>query len=478
MTQATASSIPVLIQVVALTLAGFPSAFAAEQAGSGRPPNVVLIFADDQGYADIGCYGARGYQTPHLDRLAAEGLRCTDFYVAQAVCSASRAALLTGCYPNRIGILGALGPASKIGIHAGERTLAEVLKARGYATAIYGKWHLGHHPQFLPTRHGFDDYFGLPYSNDMWPHHPTNKSFPDLPLIEGEKIIAHNPDQRNLTTWYTERAVRFIETNKDRPFFLYVPHNMPHVPLFVSDKHKGKSAQGMYGDVIMEIDWSVGQILAALRQHGLDGQTLVIFTTDNGPWLSYGDHAGSALPLREGKGTTFEGGVRVPALFRWPGKVPAGAVCREPAMTIDLLPTIARLAGGQSSADRSIDGKDIWPLLSGQPSAKTPHEALYFYWGADLQAVRSGKWKLHLPHEYRSLRGKPGSGGQPGPYMQRKTGLALFDLDADVSETADVADRHPDVVERLQRLAEKAREDLGDAATKRQGKNVRSPGRI
>src|SRR5262249_49685421 len=230
----------------------------------------------DQGYADVGCYGARGFQTPNLDRMAAEGIRFTDFYVAQAVCSASRAALLTGCYPNRIGILGALGPNAQHGISARERTIAELLKSRGYATAIYGKWHLGHLPPFLPTRHGFDEYFGLPYSNDMWPNHPTSK-FPDLPLIEGEKIIAYNPDQSKLTTWYTEHAVNFIERNKDRPFFLYVPHAMPHVPLHVSDKFKGKSARGLYGDVIMEIDWSVGQILAALKQHGIDEETLVIY---------------------------------------------------------------------------------------------------------------------------------------------------------------------------------------------------------
>src|SRR5262245_41934500 len=252
-----------------------------------RPPNFVVVYADDLGYGDLGCYGARDIPTPNLDRLAREGVRFTDFYVAQAVCSASRTALLTGCYPNRVGILGALGPAAQHGIHANEKTIADVLKTRGYATAIFGKWHLGHHPGFLPTRHGFDEYFGLPYSNDMWPQHPTAR-FPDLPLIEGEKIVARNPDQSQLTTWYTERAVKFIDKHKDQPFFLYVPHAMPHVPLHVSDKFRGKSPQGLYGDVIMEIDWSVGQILTALSRHGLDGRTLVLFATDNGPWLSYG----------------------------------------------------------------------------------------------------------------------------------------------------------------------------------------------
>ncbi len=259
-------------------------------------------------YGDVGCFGAKGYATPNIDRLAAEGIRFTDFYVPQAVCSASRTALLTGCYPNRVGILGALGPASKIGIAEGETTIAEVLKQRGYATAIYGKWHLGHHAKFLPTRHGFDRYFGLPYSNDMWPQHPTNKSFPDLPLIDGETTIAINPDQRNLTTWYADRAVSFIEENKERPFFLYLAHSMPHVPLFVSEKGQAARSRGLFGDVIEEIDGSVGRILTALKEQGLDQNTLVIFTSDNGPRLSYGNHAGSAGPLREGKGTSSRRG--------------------------------------------------------------------------------------------------------------------------------------------------------------------------
>src|SRR5215469_10283028 len=261
-------------------------ALAQEPAKPDRPPNVVIILADDQGYADIGCYGAKDFATPNLDRMAREGVRFTDFYVAQPVCSASRAALLTGCYPNRIGILGALGPKDTHGISDREQTLAEILKPRGYATAIYGKWHLGHRPKFLPTRHGFDDYFGLPYSNDMWPKHPTSK-YPALPLIEGEKVVASNPDQSQLTTWYTEHAVKFIEKNRDRPFFLYVAHNMPHVPLHVSEKFRGKTKRGLYGDVIEEIDWSVGQILDALRRNDVDGRTLVLFTSDNGPWLSY-----------------------------------------------------------------------------------------------------------------------------------------------------------------------------------------------
>jgi arylsulfatase A-like enzyme len=460
---------------IGLLLAG--GLCAAPAAPADRPPNIVLVFADDLAYADVGCFGARGYTTPYIDRLAREGIKFTDFYVAQAVCSASRTALLTGCYPNRLGILGALGPDAKIGISDDERTIAQVLKPRGYATAVFGKWHLGHHPRFLPTRHGFDEYFGLPYSNDMWPKHPTNRSFPDLPLIDGEKVVETNPDQRMLTTWYTERAVRFIRANKERPFFLYVPHSMSHVPLHVSGKFAGKTERGLFGDVVAEIDWSVGQILAALKDEGLDDRTLVIFTADNGPWLSYGDHAGSAGPLREGKGTAFEGGVREPFVARWPGHIPAGAVCHQPAMTIDLLPTFARLAGAQPPTDRIIDGRDISRLLLGEPGARSPHEALYFYWGRDLQAVRSGRWKLHLPHPYQSLE-TPGGGGKPGKYVTRTIETSLFDLGSDPGETTNVAASHPDVVQQLQQLAESARADLGDRATKRTGKNLREPGRL
>ena len=437
----------------------------ASAADAPRPPNVVLVFADDLGYGDLGCYGAKGYTTPHLDRLAAGGVRFTDFYVAQAVCSASRAALLTGRYSNRVGILGALGPAAKNGIAAGELTLGEVFKSRGYATAVYGKWHLGDHDPYLPPDNGFDEYFGLPYSNDMWPRHPENpRGYPPLPLIEGKRKVAEMPDQRNLTTWYTEHAVSFIQRNKAKPFFLYVPHSMPHVPLFVSDKFAGKSQRGLFGDVIQEIDWSVGQILDALKRNGLDDNTLVIFSSDNGPWLSYGDHAGSAGPLREGKGTTFEGGVRVPAIFRWPGNIPAGSVCREPAMTIDILPTLAKLIGAELPKGLVLDGKDVWPLISGESGAKSPHEALYFYWNRELQAVRSGKWKLHFPHEYRAQTAitRSAKGGTPGQYKQERIGLALFDLENDVGESENVADRHPDVVRRLTELAEVARRDLGD----------------
>jgi arylsulfatase A-like enzyme len=459
-----------VINVLVSLLSGWATA-------ADRPPNFVLIFCDDLGYADIGPFGAKGYATPNLDRVAAEGMKFTDFHTAAAVCSASRVALMTGCYPQRVGILGALGPGAKTGIHEDEVLLPEILKSRGYATAIFGKWHLGDNPRFLPTRHGFDRYFGLPYSNDMWPFHPTNQNYPPLPLIEGEKVIATNPDQTQLTTWYTERAVKFIADNKDRPFFLYVPHSMPHVPLFVSDKFEGKTPQGLFGDVIAEIDWSVGQILAALSQHGLDNNTLVFFTSDNGPWLSYGNHAGSAGPHREGKGTTFGGGHIVPGLARWPGKIPAGSTCRELASTIDILPTFAKLAGGNAPAGRIIDGRDIWPLLSGQPGAKTPHESFYYYWNQGLEAVRSGPWKLHLPHEYRTLV-EPGKDGKPGPYKQTTTELALYNVTEDMGESRNLAANHPDIVQRLLAIAEQARADLGDSLTNRQGTNRRPAGSL
>ena len=473
-----------LLTAVAATLVAgsWHAGAGAQGAPASQPPNVVLVYADDLGYADIGRFssrtGAAPPQTPHLDRMAAEGLTLTDFYVAQAVCSASRAALLTGRYPNRVGITGALNHTAKHGIHPDERTIAEVLRKRGYATAIYGKWHLGHQPAFLPAQHGFDEYFGLPYSNDMWPHHPQQKNFyPDLPLFEGTEVKALDPDQSQLTTWYTERAVSFIERHRERPFFLYVPHTMPHVPLFVSEKYKGKTPGGLYGDVIAEIDWSVGQILDALRRTGVDGRTLVIFTSDNGPWLSYGDHAGSPGPFREGKGTTFEGGVRVPFIARWPGRIAAGRTAHLPAMTIDILPTVAALAGAGLDGGPPIDGQDASGLLTGQGPVPAADRVLLFYWGTELHALRSGRWKLHLPHPYQSLEAA-GTGGQPGKYVRRQLPLSLFDLERDPGEGSDVSGGHPDVVRRLLEHAERARQDLGDSLTGRTGAHVRPAGRL
>jgi arylsulfatase len=464
----------------ALVLALFAGA-----AHAADTPNIVIIFADDLGYGDVGCFGAKDYATPNLDRLAKQGVRFTDFHVSQPVCSASRSSLLTGCYANRIGIHGALGPNARHGINAAETTLAEVCKSKGYATGMVGKWHLGHHPQFLPTRHGFDMYLGLPYSNDMWPHHPEAKkgTYPNLPMFDGEKIVDDDvspEDQTQLTTRYTERAVQFIHENHDKPFFLYVAHSMPHVPLFVSDKYKGKTKRGLFGDVIEEIDWSAGQIMKALDEHKLADNTLVIFTSDNGPWLSYGNHAGSSGGLREGKGTVWEGGVREPFVARWPGKIPAGSVCREPAMTIDILPTVAKIIGADLPKLK-IDGKDIGPLLRGEPGAKCPHEAYFFYYQVgQLQAVRSGKWKLVLPHTYRTMSGQaPGKDGIPGKYRQVAIEQPeLYDLDADANETKDVSAAHPDVVKKLLAFAEEARDDLGDSLTKRVGKGAREPGRL
>ncbi len=395
-------------------------------------PNFVIIYADDAGYADIGCFGAQGIRTPNLDRMAHDGRRFTSFCVAQGVCSASRTALLTGCYPNRVGILGALGPRAKNGISDREHTIAQVLQPLGYHSAVFGKWHLGHHTKFLPLHHGFDEYFGLPYSNDMGPRpgpqRPGTIGNPALPLFDGDKVVETNPDISQLTTRYTERAVHFIDERHDGPFFLYVPHTMPHVPLGVSDKFRGKSERGLYGDVIEEIDWSVGQILAALDRHHLNERTIVLFASDNGPWLSYGDHAGSAGPLREGKGTAWEGGVREPCIMRWTGTIPAGTTCNELAATIDILPTFAALAGATVPTDHTIDGKDIRPLLFDEPGAKCPHEAYYYYWNKELQAVRSGPWKLHFPHTYRSLKGQGGHGGKPAAYVDRTTGLATSSI--------------------------------------------------
>ncbi|MBI1345205.1 sulfatase-like hydrolase/transferase [bacterium] len=440
-----------------------------------RLPNFIVIFADDLGYADVGNFGGEHVSTPHIDRMATEGCRLTSFYVNQAVCSASRASLLTGCYSNRVSILGALGPEVKYGLHDQEMTIAEVLKPRGYATGIFGKWHLGHWPQFLPRQQGFDEYFGLPYSNDMWPRHPTAK-FPDLPLIEAERILEYNPDQTQLTTWYTERAVQFIEKHQEQPFFLYVPHAMPHVPLFVSEKFAGRDPRGLFAEVIAEIDWSVGEILRAVQRCGLDEQTLVIFTSDNGPWLSYGNHAGSAAPLREGKGTSWEGGVRVPCVVRWPGHVPAGTASNELLGTIDILPTIAHLAQADLPSAK-IDGKNIWPVLSDPEKEKSPHEVFWFYWGAELQAIRSGDWKLHFPHSYRSLI-SPGKDGLPGPYQQLQTELALYNLHEDVGELQNRVADEPDIVRHLTELAGQARQELGDSLTKVRGNEIRPAGQL
>ncbi len=446
-----------------------------------RLPNVVLIFCDDLGWGDLGCFGAKHIRTPQIDGLARSGTKFTSFYVAQAVCSASRAALLTGCYPNRLGIHGALGPNQKIGLHPEEMTIAEVLKQRGYATAMYGKWHLGRPAALLPIRQGFDEYFGLPYSNDMWPRHPSAAvgTYPPLPLLEGDRVIEEMPDQSQLTRRYTERAVDFIGRNAARPFFLYLAHSMPHVPIFAGAKFAGRSKRGVFVDVIEEIDWSVGEVLKALRRHGIEDDTLVIFTSDNGPWLSYGDHAGNAGPFREGKGTSFEGGIRVPCLMRWPGRIPKSRVCDAPLMTIDLLPTLAGIVGAPLPP-RRIDGLDVLPLLKGDPGATNPHAAYYIYYNqGHLLALRSGDWKLLLPHTSQTLAGRPGgTNGVPARYQAVTVGLELYNLASDPGETRNVITEQPEVLSRLLLLAEEARQDLGDGRTQRSGSGVREPGRV
>jgi arylsulfatase A len=423
-----------LILAAMMFLLSGGAADCAEEAASRSAPNIVLIFTDDQGYQDVGCFGAPKIKTPNLDRMAAEGMKFTDFYVGSPVCSASRASLLTGCYCARVSVTGVFFPErSRQGLHPDEITIAEVLKPRGYATACIGKWHLGDEEPFLPTRQGFDYYYGIPYSNDMAIERDGRRG---PPLMRNEEIIEHPAEQATLTKRYTEEALRFIEANRQRPFFLYLPHTMPHVPLFASEKFRGTSAGGLYGDVIEEIDWSVGRILDKLGELSLAERTLVIFTSDSGPWLGKGAHGGSALPLRDGKFTQFEGGMRVPCLMWWPGRIPAGTVCSEVAATMDLLPTFARLAGAETPRDRTIDGKDIWPLMAGGPGAKSPHE-VFCYQG---RAIRWGKWKLHLPGANQSVGD-----------TKEKLPLLLFDLENDIGETTNLAEQHPETVERLLR---------------------------
>jgi arylsulfatase len=443
-------------------------------------PNIVLIYMDDMGYGDLTLTGAIGYQTPHIDRLAREGMFFSRYYAPQAVSSASRAGLLTGCYPNRIGLSGALDHTSRIGIGAEEETIPEVLKKKGYATAAFGKWHLGCQPQFLPTRHGFDQFYGIPYSHDMWPNHPTSKNYyPPLPLMEGEKVIATNPDNSRFTTVFTEKTIQFMRQNKAHPFFVYLAHPLPHVPLAVSEKFKGKSKQGMYGDVMMEIDWSVGQILETLKELKLEENTLVIFASDNGPWINYGNHAGNTAGFREGKGTSYEGGQRVPCLMRWKGKIPEGVVCNKLVSGIDILPTLAAIAGAPLP-EHQIDGVNILSLMEGNMEA-TPRKAFYYYYRKNnLEAVSNGDWKLVFPHQGRTYQGfEPGKDGQPGKVDENAmVEGGLYDLRRDPGERYDVQAMYPEIMNALEKIASEAREDLGDDLTNQPGKNRREPGKI
>jgi arylsulfatase A len=435
-------------------------------------PNIVLIFIDDLGYGDVGCYGAKGFKTPAIDQLATEGTRFTDFYVGCPVCSGSRAALLTGRHYPRVGVKPVMFPGDRKGIPAAEVTVAEVVKPLGYATGIIGKWHLGHLPPYLPTRHGFDYYYGLPYSNDM-SIDPKNARFAKdivfregmtaekarekpirnkVPLMRGEEVIEYPADQSTLTRRYTEEAVGFIRKNRDRPFFLYLPSTMPHLPMAVSKEFKGRTKR-LFGDVVEEIDWSVGEVMKALKDNGLDQKTLVFFTTDNGT------ASGSSGPLRARKASLYEGGYRVPCIVRWPGRVPVGKVCTELAATIDVLPTVAKLTGGKVPTDRIIDGKDITPLIFGKEGAKSPHECYILAHGRG--AVRCGNWKF-----YPWPEGMPKKGNKK-PLPPGRPKVQLYDLSKDIGETTNVADKHPEVVKRLTEAYQKHLESI---------KNEKRPG--
>lgn len=442
--------------------------------------NFIIINLDDVGYGDFSCNGAYGYTTPNVDKMAVEGVRFTHFLAAQPISGASRAGLLTGCYPNRIGFAGAPGPGSTYGVHPDEMTIGEVLKQRGYSTAIYGKWHLGDAHQFLPLQNGFDEYYGLPYSNDMWPFHPQQGevfNFPDLPTYEGNKIVGYNTDQTQFTTDYTTRTVDFIRKNRSKPFFIYLAHSMPHVPLAVSDKFKGKSQQGLYGDVMMEIDWSIGEVLKALREQGIEENTLVVLTSDNGPWANYGNHAGSAAGLREAKATTFDGGNRIPCIMYWKGKTQPGTTCNKLASNIDLLPTLADISGSPLPT-RTIDGVSLLPLIEGDKEANPRESFVYYYNKNDLEAVTDGMFKLVFPHKYVTYAAYvPGNDGQPGRLDNLElTKAELYDLRRDPGERNDVMSQYPEVAARLMRIADLKRQELGDNLTRMKGKANREPG--
>ncbi len=445
------------MKTLALLLA---SALSAVAAVAAERPNFIVIFCDDLGYADIGPFGSTLHRTPNLDRMAEEGRRFTDFYVTSGVCTPSRSSLMTGCYPRRVGLHEngqggwVLFPGNRRGIAANEITMPEMLKAAGYACHMVGKWHLGDQPPFLPTRNGFDSYFGIPFSNDMGETDRPRKPYPPLPLIRDGEVIEEEPDQRTITKRYTEEALRVIAENSDRPFFLYLPHTMPHWPQYSSEAFAGKSKNGKWGDTVEEIDWSCGEIFKALKEHGIDGKTLVVFLSDNGGAIN---HGAKNTPLRGGKGSTWEGGHRVPFVARWPGKVPAGTETNALATSMDLYATFAKLAGGEVPGDRVVDGRDVTDLLLGAEGAASPHEAYYYYYRGDLCAVRSGKWKLHvqIPRAGKDAPATP----------------LLFDLEADIAEENNVAEGNPEVVARLEALLEMAREDIGDGD--RRGANER-----
>jgi len=432
-------------------------------------PNFVIILVDDMGYGDIGPYGSKLNRTPNLDRMATEGLKLTAFYAAP-VCTPSRAQMMTGCYAKRVSMPNVIFPSCPTGLSAQEHTVARLLQQQGYATMAIGKWHLGDQPEFLPTQRGFDHYLGLPYSNDMGGKGkagPQGDKRPPLPLLRDDKVIEAPADQDTLTARYTDAAVKFITANKEHPFFLYFPHTAVHVPLHPGEKFKGKSANGTYGDWVEEVDWSVGRVLDTLRELKLGERTCVLFTSDNGPWLTQGKRGGTAVPLRGGKGSTWEGGMREPTIAWWPGQIAAGTTCAAALSEIDVLPTLVKLGGGTVPADRPIDGKDMWPILAGQ-TQDSPHEALFYFNGNRLEAVRSGPWKLALTPQ--ALHQSPADNERVA-----HTGPRLYNLETDIGERTDVAAQHPDVVARLQKLVAPMDADLGSTGV---GPGVRPPDRV
>ena len=463
--------------MIRLILLAFLAA-ASIPAEAQRSPNTIQIVADDLGYDDVGCFGAKDIATPNIDRLAAEGRRFTSFYAPHSTCTPTRAALMTGCYAPRVGLPGVLFPDSKIGLSSYEITVAELLKARGYATAAIGKWHLGYQPEFLPLRHGFDQFYGIPYPNDHVPERldrekpGVSRGFPPMPLIRGEKVVEQPAQLASLPERFNAEAVKFIRENKSRPFFLHYSNIETHTPWLVSRPFHYKSKAGVYGDAVQCLDWAVGQILNAVQEAGIENETLIVFTSDNGPLVHpypelegiYG-HAAAVdtsrrHTLREGKyQSRYEGGTRVACIARWPGRIPAGTSSSELIAGFDFYTTFAKLAGAEIPKDRIVDGKDIRPLLMGEKDARSPHREFFYFQGFQLAAVRSGNWKLVFP-------------------PRRPTQPELYDLDSDLGETKDAAAEHPDIVAQLQKAAEQAREDLGDAITNRPGKNRRPPGRV
>lgn len=432
------------------------------QSEKAAKPNIVLLFADDLGYGDLGTFGNPTIKTPNLDQMAAEGVKLTQFYVAASICTPSRAGLMTGRLPIRNGMCGGRGvffPDTRGGLPQEEITIAEVLKEEGYATACIGKWHLGHAPEFLPQSQGFDYYFGIPYSNDMSPAQNQwegTKKFPPIPLILGTEIIEEEPDQGLLTRRYTEHALRFIEQHADEPFFIYLPYTFPHVPLYASDDFAGTSERGLYGDVVQEIDWSVGEIIKKLKATGLDANTFVFFTSDNGPWLVMKERGGSAGLLYEGKGSTWEGGMREPAIARFPGKIKGGGVCTAVSTTLDLLPTFAALAGAKVPNDRIIDGVDILAVLTGQK--EVGKDTVYFYKGRELYAIRKGAWKAH----FKTITRPYG----PDALTEKHDPPLLFNLEEDPSEKYDKAAEHPEILSEIHKIRQAHQAGLDNIPTR------------